>query len=116
VQPGGSGVAGSLRLPDGSEYMVVQRCNWSAEPYTVAFYMRSADGPWGWCYIDHQATRWRDVAITHDPDSDLVTVTERGVWKVALDRKRSAFSIGDGKPKREVPAPQSYQEPEFAFR
>ncbi len=43
VQPGGRGVLASLRLPDGSEYMVAQRCNWSAEPYTVAFSMRS----WG---------------------------------------------------------------------
>ncbi|WP_265593167.1 hypothetical protein [Verrucomicrobium sp. BvORR034] len=57
----------SLRLPDGSEYMVVQKCNWSLEPYTVGFYMRSPDGPWGWCYIDHQATRWRNVVMTHDP-------------------------------------------------
>jgi hypothetical protein len=36
IQPGGSGVLASLRLPDGSECMVTQRCNWSPEPYTVA--------------------------------------------------------------------------------
>jgi len=27
-----SGVAAALRLPDGSEYMVTQHCNWSPEP------------------------------------------------------------------------------------
>ncbi len=116
-QPGGSGVMASLRLPDGSEYMVTQRCNWSAEPYTVAFYMRSANGPWGWCYIDHQANRWRRVAMTYDESSDTITVTERGIWRAALDRKRSAFAIGNGKPKREVDAPQTTPtEPAFAFR
>src|SRR4051812_40289165 len=73
-QPGGSGVLASLRLPDGSEYMVTQRCNWSAEPYTVAFYMRPAGGPWGWCYLDHQANRWWGVAMTYDSASDVVTV------------------------------------------
>ena len=83
-----------------------QCCNWSAEPYTVAFYMRSADGPWGRCYFDHQANRWRNVAMTYDPASDTVTVTERGTWQAALDRKRSVFAIGDGKPKGEVDAPQ----------
>jgi hypothetical protein len=112
IQPGSSGVVASLRLADGSEYMVTQRCNWSPEPYTVAFYMRSPDGKWGWCYIDHQADRWRDVAMTYDTNSDVVTVTVRGKWRAALDRKQSTFTLG---PKRILAAPQSYQEPEFPF-
>ena len=115
IQPGSSGVVASLRLADGSEYMVTQRCNWSLEPYTVAFYMRSPGGKWGWCYIDHEANRWRDVAITYDTNSDVVTVTEHGTWQAALDRKRGTFAIGDGSPTRELAAPQSYQEPEFPF-
>ena len=115
LQPGGSGVAASLRLPDGSEYMVVQKCNWSLEPYTVGFYMRSPDGTWGWCYIDHQATRWRDVVITYAPASDVITVTERGVWQASLDRKNHRFSIGDGSPKRSLVAPQEHRAPEYPF-
>jgi hypothetical protein len=115
IEPGSSGVVASLRLPDGSEYMVTQRCNWSPEPYTVAFYMRSPGGKWGWCYIDHEANRWRDVAMTYDATSDVVTVTKRGVWQAALDRKRSTFALGDSKPNRELAAPQEYREPEFPF-
>lgn len=115
IQPGSSGVVASLRLPDGSEYMVTQRCNWSAEPYTIAFYMRSLGGKWGWCYIDHEANRWRDVALTNDTASDIVTVTKRGVWQAAFDRKRSTFALGDGKPNSELAAPQEYRDPEFAF-
>lgn len=115
VQPGSSGVLASLRLPDGAEYMVTQRCNWGPEPYTVAFYMRSAGGAWGWCYIDHEANRWRDVSMSYDPAADIITVRERGRWKASLDRKRSTFSIGDGKPSRELAAPQDYRQPEFAF-
>jgi hypothetical protein len=115
VQPGSSGVVASLRLPDGSEYMVTQRCNWSAEPYTVAFYMRSPGGKWGWCYIDHEANRWRDVALTYDPTTDVVTVTKRGVWQAALDRKRSTFVLADVRPKCELDAPQENREPDFPF-
>jgi hypothetical protein len=115
ILPGSSGVVASLRLADGSEYMVTQRCNWSLEPYTVAFYMRSPGGKWGWCYIDHQATRWRNVAMRHDTNSDVVTVTRGGTWQAALDRKHGTFAIGDGMPKRELPAPQEYREPEFPF-
>ena len=115
IQPGSSGVVASLRLEDGSQYMVTQRCNWSPEPYTVAFYMRPAGGKWGWCYIDHQADRWRGVAMTYDTNSDVVTVTKRGIWQAALDRKRSTFAIGNGKPKRVLVAPQEYRDPEFLF-
>jgi hypothetical protein len=44
IQPGSSGVVASLRLADGAEYKVTQRCNWTPEPYTVAFYIRSSSG------------------------------------------------------------------------
>ncbi len=115
IQPGSSGVVASLRLPDGSEYMVTQHCNWSPEPYTVAFYMRSPGEKWGWCYIDHEADRWRDVAIMYNSDSDVITVTKRGVWQAALDRKRGTFALGDGKPNRESAAPQEYREPQYPF-
>jgi hypothetical protein len=115
IQPGTSGVVASMRLGDGSEYMVTQRCNWGPEPYTVAFYMRSPGGKWGWCYIDHQADRWRDVAMTYNTNTDVVTITRRGTWQAALDRKRGTFAIGKGKPARDVDAPQSYREPEFPF-
>ena len=115
IQPGPSGVVASLRLADGSEYMVTQRFNWSLEPYTVSFYMRPAGGKWGWCYIDHQAMRWWNVRMSYDAASDVVTVTKGGTWQAALDRKRGMFAIGDGKPRRELAAPQEYCEPEFPF-
>jgi hypothetical protein len=115
VQPGPSGVVASLRLPEGSQYMVTQICNWGPEPYTVSFYMRSPGGGWSWCYIDHQANRWQNVTLLYDTNRDVVTITERGTWRGALDRKRGTFAIGDGRPSRDVDAPQMYSEPPFAF-
>jgi len=115
VQPGPSGVVASLRLADGSEYMVTQRCNWSAEPYTVEFFMRPVGGAWGWCYIDHEACRWRDVTMTWDAAVDTVVVTERGTRRAVLDRGRSAFWIDNGSVRRELSAPQELREPAFAF-
>ena len=116
IQPGGSGVVASLQLPDGSKYMVTQRCNWSLEPYTVSFYMRSKNGQWGWCYIDHQATRWRNVQLIYDSNRDVIDVTEDGTWKAALNRKQGTFAIGNSKPKRELKAPQSVViKPEFTY-
>jgi hypothetical protein len=103
IQPGGSGVLAALRLPDGSEYMVTQRCNWSPEPYTVAFYMRSSGGPWGWCYIHHEAMRWRNVTMKHDPNTDVITLTENGTWRASLNRQRGTFALGEVTPKRSCP-------------
>ena len=116
VQPGGSGILASLRLPDGSEYMISQRCNWSAEPYTVSFFMRSPGGAWGWCYVDHEATRWKDVAMTYNVAADVVLIAERGTIRASLDRKRNAFWIDNGSINRESDAPNSFRQPEYAFR
>jgi hypothetical protein len=114
VNPGGDGKLASLQLPDGTQYVVAQRCNWNLEPYTVSFYMKDSNGKWGWCYIDHQASRWHDVDIKYNEASDSVVVTKRGIWQAALDRKNDRFSIGDGHASRDVPAPQSaIQFPEF---
>lgn len=105
--PGGSGTLARMELPDGSEYKVTQHFNWSMEPYTVSFWMRSKGGKWGWCYIDHEATRWRDVAMTYDTSADLIMVTGSGTSRARLDRKRKAFWIENGSFSREVDAPQS---------
>jgi hypothetical protein len=53
--------------------------------------------------------------MTYDTNTGVITVTKRGVWAAALDRKRGMFAIGDGKPKRELAAPQDYSKPEFPF-
>ena len=86
VQPGGDGVVAAIRLPDGAEYMVYQKCNWNAEPYTVALYARESGGAWGWCYIDHEATRWRGVSMAYDAATDSVRVSEGGAVRAVIDR------------------------------
>jgi hypothetical protein len=81
----------------------------------VAFYLRAPGGPWGWCYIDHEANRWRNVAMRYDEASDAILVTERGRLRARLDRKRGNFWIDNGSIRRDLAAPQSIREPEFAF-
>ncbi len=105
--PGGNGTLAHLELPDGSEYKVTQRYNWSFEPYTVSFLMRSKGGNWGWCYIDHEADRWRDVEMTYEDSTDIVLVTRAGTPCARLDRKRKAFWMDNGSFSRELDAPQS---------
>ena len=112
--PGGSGVLASHRLADGSEYMITQRYSWP-EGYIVDFYMRSAGGEWRWGYIDHEANRWRHVDISYDSTADKLLVTERGIPRAVLDRRRNTFWIDNGSVRREDPAPQRQRTPPFDF-
>ena len=117
VQPGGDGVLGSVRTPDGAEYVVEQTCNWSIEPYTVSFYMRSANGQWGWCYVDHEASRWKDVEVIYDDASDQIVISEQGIQRATLDRSTQIFWIDNGSIRRNVSAPQEEgRVPTFASR
>lgn len=113
--PGGSGVLASLQLPDGSRYMVTQQYTWTPEAYEVWFYMHSVDGPWGWCYIEHEAWRWVNVNMSYDSVTDTISITKSGKLMAKLNRKRNLFWIDNGSIRRELAAPQEYREPEFAF-
>ena len=45
--------------PDGTEMEIIQRCNWSGEPFTTGFYFRPAGATrWGWFYVDHEDDYW----------------------------------------------------------
>ena len=116
VQPGGDGVLGSVKTQDGSEYVVEQRCNWGPEPYTVSFYMRSPDGEWGSCYIDHEAQRWRDVEVTFDSAANQIVVTEKGIRPASLDRTNNTFWFDNGSFQQEGEAPQGDGAPAFVSR
>lgn len=102
----GSSTLAHLELPDGSEYKVTQRYNWSMEPYTVSFFMRSNGGNWGWFYIDHEADRWRNVNITYDASTDIILVTKSGTPCARLDRKRKTYWMDNGSASWEADVPQ----------
>jgi hypothetical protein len=69
--------------PDGTEFCVVQKCNWDLEFFTTACYYRKPGGRWGWFYYDHEDWYWgrgraevddrfKRISILRD---DRVTVT-----------------------------------------
>jgi len=75
--------------------------------------MKSATGQWGWCYLDHEASRWIDVELAYHASSDTVSVTERGSLRATLDRPRSVFHRADIVPPSGIAAPQELRAPEF---
>ena len=75
--PGGDGVVAEASLPDGRRFTVVQRWNASMEPYTVSFVYQLEDGRWGWCYMNHQDTRWLSAKVLHIPTHARTHVRKR---------------------------------------
>lgn len=88
VQPGKGGVLARSATPDGTELLVTQEWNgWDigGEPYTVSFYSKKPGGPWLWQYLDHEARRWPDCRLQHDPGSRSVQVFSGGQLKETID-------------------------------
>ena len=48
---------------DGTEFCVVQKCNWNLEFFTTTCYYRKPGGRWGWFYYDHEDWYWRRVGV-----------------------------------------------------
>lgn len=110
--PGGSGVLSRLSLQDESEYLLTQEWNGWVEPYTVAFWFRQRGGEWGWCYVDHEASRWRNASLWHDVERQSIQVLREGVLEAELFLERSAFALR-GALDRELEAPQEVRDPPF---
>ena len=111
--PGGDGIIAHLTLPDQSEYLVTQTWNNDiGEPYTVAFYFRTKGGPWGWCYIDHEDTRWFRAELRHNSTKNSVEVFKGRELRAELFRTRQTFALY-GSFNRELAAPQEWYKPPF---
>jgi hypothetical protein len=70
-------VVGSVVAPDGTEMRIIQKFNWSAEPFTTHFVFRKPGGTWRGFYYDHQDGYWRTSRATLD-NNKSVAVFYRG--------------------------------------
>lgn len=66
-------VIGRALAPDGTEMCLVQRCNWSGEPFTTSFYSRKPGAPWNWFYYDHQDVYWDSSPVVLDTNTQVAT-------------------------------------------
>jgi hypothetical protein len=107
--PGG-GVIGRLALADGTEFRLIQRFNWTGEPYTVDFYVRSPDQPWGWCYIAHQDTRWKNGRLHYNTEKHSVEVYRGQELRAQYFTDKKTFALY-AEWQRELPAPQEFRDP-----
>ena len=74
---GGRRVVGRAVAPDGTEMCIVQKCNWSGEPFTTSFVYRRPNSTWSWFYFDHQDNYWGVSSVSLDTNAG-VAVFYRG--------------------------------------
>lgn len=106
--PGGTGILSELQLEDGARFVLVQKANRSLEPYTVSFFYQEPGRPAGWCYIDHQDTRWWTGKLIFDKEKNRVLIFRGATLTASLDRGRSTFTLNSAG--RTVAAPQQLAE------
>ena len=83
ILPGGDGIVAQRTLADGSELLVTQTYGTADLGYEVGFYFRSPKAEWGWCYLDHEDSQWRNGRIDYDEVSGVATI-----WKGSTLRGR----------------------------
>jgi len=106
--PVGLGTIGRLTLPDGTEFRVVQ--TYSGEPFQVDFYVRRPGEPWGWCYMDHEDSRWSEARLVPSVENHSVRIYRGSTLRAEYFIDRRTFALY-GEFHRELRAPQENRIP-----
>ncbi len=93
--------------PDGTEFCVVQTCNWDFEFFTTSCYYRKAGGQWGWFYYDHQDWYWGRGRAEVDTVANRISIYRGGRLTVTFDWESERFRLlRDGFPRRDFTGAQ----------
>ena len=96
-------------LPDGTRFIVTQRCNWSAEPFTTACYYQKPGQPWGWYYYDHQDLYWNHAPTKVDPEAKQLSILRNDKTTVTFHWETEICTLWRFSPPRLIVGPQSWK-------
>jgi len=102
--------------PDGTEFCVVQTCNWDLEFFTTSCYYRKPGGQWGWFYYDHEDWYWgRGRAQINEP-LKLISIFRNGHLVATFAWELEKFQLlRPDFPQREFIGAQHYMPPEWTI-
>jgi len=83
----------SAVAPDGTEMRLVQRCNWSGEPFTTSFFIRKPGTPWGWFYYDHQDDYWNSARVQLDTNAGRAVFLRGNVRAVTFEWTNEVYTL-----------------------
>jgi len=79
--------------PDGTEFCVVQTCNWDLEFFTTSCYYRKPAGQWGWFYYDHEDWYWGRGRTDVDTIAKRISIYRDGRVTVTFDWESERFRL-----------------------
>jgi hypothetical protein len=92
--------------PDGVEACVLQKFNWSGEPFTTGFVFRKPGGPWKWFYYDHQDWYWGTARVVLDASSNMLVVYRGKDRAITFDWDKELYTLHRRNEQRENPSSQ----------
>jgi len=93
--------------PDGTEFCVVQKCNWEFEFFTTSCFYRKPGGRWGWFYYDHEDWYWGRGRTEIDGVTKRINIIRDGHVTVTFDWESERFRLlRTDFPHRELTGPQ----------
>ena len=79
--------------PDGTEMCILQRFNWSAEPFTTKFFFRKPGSSWGAFYFDHQDDYWSDSRVVINPVTSVAVFYRGNSPAVTFDPATETYTL-----------------------
>lgn len=79
--------------PDGTEFCIVQTCNWNLEFFTTSCYYRKPGGRWGWFYYDHEDWYWGRGRAEVDDAFKRISIFRDGRVTVTFDWESERFRL-----------------------
>lgn len=83
----------SAVAPDGTEFCVVQKCNWDFELFNTSCYYRKPGGPWGWLYFDHQDNYWDTGRAVIDETARQIVVYRGNEIAATFDWQTETYHL-----------------------
>ena len=89
----GPRVVGQAVSPEGVEMCVVQRYNWSGEPFTTSFVFRKPGKNWGWFYFNHQDSYWGNSRVVMNPSNQTAVFYRGTAPAVTFDWASETYTL-----------------------
>ena len=91
--PGKNVIIARAQTSDGVDLCVLHTSNYSAEPYTIGFYYKKPNHPWGWFYYEHEDTRWFRGNIELNEDESTAYIKRGSTIVATFDLTTDSFTI-----------------------
>lgn len=88
-------IVGRAVSPTGVEMCVIQKFNWSGEPFTTSFVYRRPGTNWAWCYYDHEDLHWGMSPVVVDTNRGIATFYRDGRPALSFEWATEVYRRGN---------------------